>query len=273
MPEGPEIRIAADRIGRVLLGAETSGVYFAFPRLKPFQSELTGQRIVAVATRGKAMLTRFEQGKTIYSHNQLYGRWFTNKSGKQPESRRSLRLALHTALGSAWLFSASEIEVLDDEGLARHPFLSKLGPDILDPELSPEHIAERLMLPRFRGRSLAALYLDQHFLAGLGNYLRTEILFTARLAPGLRPRDLSSSECMTLASETLVLARRSYATAGITLADEYRKAGRRRTSSTRGRQRFWLFGREGQPCYICAELIERETRGSRRLYRCPACQK
>ncbi len=272
MPEGPEIRIAADRIGRVLVGAAPTSVFFAFPELKPFESQLTGQRIAGVVTRGKAMLTQFTCGLTIYSHNQLYGRWFTSKPGKTPGTRRSLRLALHTELGSAWLYSASDIEVLDDSGLAAHPFLSRLGPDILDPEVTPERIVQQLRDPRFSGRSLAALYLDQRFLAGLGNYLRSEILFTAGLAPERRPRDLSDQACERLARETLKLAQRSYRTGGVTLDDEYRagQGGARKTG--RGRQRFWLFDREQQPCYRCEQTILRETRGSRRLYRCPQCQ-
>lgn len=272
MPEGPEIRIAADRIGRVLVGAAPTSVFFAFAGLKAFERELTGQQIIGIGTHGKAMLTKFAHGLTIYSHNQLYGRWFTSKPGETPGTRRSLRLALHTELGSAWLYSASEIEVLDESGLASHRFLSRLGPDILDATLSPQHIVQRLRDPRFSGRSLAALYLDQRFLAGLGNYLRSEILFTAGLAPGLRPRDLSDQACERLARETLVLARRSYQTRGITLDDVHRTTRAGARSSGRGRQRFWLFDREGQRCYRCEQTIQKEISGSRRLYRCPGCQ-
>lgn len=272
MPEGPEIRIAADRIGRVLVGVAPTRVFFAFPSLKPFEEELAGQPITRVATHGKAMLTRFAHGLTIYSHNQLYGRWFTSAPGKLPKTNRSLRLALHTELGSAWLYSASDIEVLDAEGIASHPFLSRLGPDILDPELTPERVVAQLRDPRFAGRSLAALYLDQHFLAGLGNYLRSEILFTAGLAPERRPKELSDQACHALAQETLALARRSYRTGGITLDENHRRLTVRGKSSRSRPQRFWLFDREGQPCYRCAQVIQRETRGSRRIYRCPQCQ-
>lgn len=40
MPEGPEIRIAADRIERALAGRTARSVRFAFPHLQPFESAL-----------------------------------------------------------------------------------------------------------------------------------------------------------------------------------------------------------------------------------------
>jgi endonuclease-8 len=57
--------------------------------------------------------------------------------------------------------------------------------------------------------------LDQSFIAGLGNYLRSEILFAAGLHPDLRPLDLSRKQVGDLARHTLQLSLRSYQTGGI----------------------------------------------------------
>lgn len=268
MPEGPEIRLAADRIADVLVDERLEAVEFAFPDLKPFEARLSGCRVEAVDTRGKAMLTRFDNGLTLYSHNQLYGRWFTAKRGRLPKTGRSLRVALHTARESALLYSASDIEMLDEAGVAAHPFLSKLGPDLLDETLDAATLAKRLDAPRFRGRSVAALYLDQAFLAGLGNYLRSEILFCAGVAPERRPKDLDAGLRRALAEQTLTLGWRSYRTRGLTL-DEAQRA---RLPKGGRRKRFWVFARAGQSCYQCGTKITKEVRGSRRLYRCKVCQ-
>jgi endonuclease-8 len=272
MPEGPEIRLAADRIAKVLEGRVVEDVQFAFPELKPFEKSLRGQVIQRIDTRGKAMLTRFEGGLTMYSHNQLYGRWFTSRRGEWPRTNRSLRVALHTAEHSALLYSASDVELLDADGLAAHAFLNRLGPDLLDPELEATVLADRLQSKAFRGRSLASLLLDQGFLAGLGNYLRSEILFCAGLDPLQRPRQLEDAERLRVAEVALELGWRSYRTRGITL-DEAQRAkleqGRRKGAR---RKRFWVFARAGQRCYRCGTSIVKEVRGSRRLYRCPQCQ-
>ena len=77
-------------------------------------------------------------------------------------------------------------------------------------------IAARLGEKAFRRRALGALYLDQGFLAGNGNYLRSEVLYFSGLHPARRPADLDDAARERLARETLRVARRSYRTAGIT---------------------------------------------------------
>ena len=209
------------------------------------------------------MLTRFDNGLTLYSHNQLYGRWYTARRGQLPQTGRSLRVALHTGTHSALLYSASDISVLNEKELKTHPFLSRLGPDILDTTLTSHTITNRLNQKRFMRRSLAALYLDQSFLAGLGNYLRSEILYRAGLHPKLRPVDITLDAQHHLATETLKICKRSYRTGGITLTH---------TRSRGGRKRFWVFARASRPCYECGQRIVRENYSSRRLYFCPRCQ-
>jgi endonuclease-8 len=271
MPEGPEIRRAADRIADVLVDQPLEKVEFAFPRLRRFEARLAGSRVQEVETRGKAMLTHFDCELTIYSHNQLYGVWKVARRGRLPATRRSLRLALHTPTHSALLYSASDISVLPREDLGLHPFLARIGPDILSRPPSWQEIAQRLVSPAFRGRALGALYLDQGFLAGTGNYLRSEILFCAGLNPWRSAGSLGRGERGRLARETLAVAERSYRSAGITLTPRLAAALRREVRGFE-RRRFFVFARDGSPCYRCGESIQRDAMSSRRIYWCPACQ-
>ena len=271
MPEGPEIRLAADRVARVLVGNRVENVSFGLPQLQGFEKRLTGNTVTAVDTRGKAMLTRFDNGLTIYSHNQLYGRWYTVRRPRMPRTGRQLRIELCTRTHKALLYSASDIDVLDDDQLLKHPFLSRVGPDILDRALTKPDVVERLCDPAFRNRSLGSLYLDQRFLAGNGNYLRSEILWAAGIDPQRKPAGLAAAELETLAEATLRMARRSYRTRGVTvapaLARKLKDAG-----LTYAAYRFYVFGREGRPCRRCESRIERRTLGSRNLFTCPTCQ-
>jgi formamidopyrimidine-DNA glycosylase len=70
MPEGPEIKRAADSLVAALVGKRALLVEFAFPSLYQHARALTGKTILDVTPRGKAMLTQFEGGKTIFSHNE-----------------------------------------------------------------------------------------------------------------------------------------------------------------------------------------------------------
>jgi len=272
VPEGPEIRRAADRIAKVLVGERVEDAWFAFDDLKHWESELEGRRVTAIDTRGKAMLTRFDNDLTIYSHNQLYGRWYTCRRDKPPSTKRSLRVALHTRTHSALLYSASDVDVLAPEHLDEHPFLARVGPDILDPGLKPAGVASRLAEKRFRNRGLGALYLDQAYLAGIGNYLRSEILFVGGEHPATKPAELDESGLKNLAKATLAISRRAYRHRGVTVTPELARTLRAEGQSY-GRYRYWVFGRDGRPCRQCGETIERMDVASRRLYYCPNCQR
>lgn len=271
MPEGPEIRLAADRIAAVLEGEITEHVRFGLARLKRFEKRLGGRTVSSVSTRGKAMLTRFDNDLTIYSHNQLYGRWYSMKRPRMPKTGRQLRIEIQTSTHRALLYSASDIEVLTDRQLERHPFLRRLGPDLLDVNLSADLIAARLRDARFRNRALGSLYLDQGFLAGNGNYLRSEILWIASLNPALKPASLGDDQIEKLAKETLRTVRRSYRTRGITVAPALAKSLKADGFSYEG-YRFYVFGRDGLPCHRCGATIRRDTMGSRNIFVCPGCQ-
>jgi endonuclease-8 len=271
MPEGPEIRRAADSVALALEGRRIEQIRFGLPKLRHHARNLRGYRVSAVETRGKALLTHFEHGYSIYSHNQLYGVWKVIEGHKLPKTNRSLRLLLQTTTHSAILYSASDISVWPSEALHEHPFLAKIGPDIMSPDLHWRDVAARLADTRFANKALSTLYLDQAFLAGNGNYLRSEILHDAGLHDMRSPADLSRGELGRLARSTLELSRRSYETGGITLAPRLAKSLQSK-GLPRGLRRFYVFGRTGRPCYHCSGEIQRRESSGRRLYFCPNCQ-
>ena len=271
MPEGPEIRRAADRVSRVLVGQPIVEAGLHLPALSMSGWHLVGQTVTAVDTRGKAMLTRFDNGMTLYSHNQLYGRWYTMKRPRMPKTQRQLRVELHTATHSALLYSASDIELLNDSELEAHPFLSRIGPDVMDRGLQAQELRQRLESPRFARRRAGSLFLDQAFLAGIGNYLRSEILFVSGVHPSRRPVDLGGDELEKLCSNAIRIARRSYRSGGVTVPPRLERQLKEKSWSFEER-RFHVFGRNGQDCHVCGSEIERLAAGGRKLFLCPRCQ-
>ncbi|MFC0142312.1 endonuclease VIII [Erwinia mallotivora] len=188
MPEGPEIRRAADKLEKAIVGKTLTAVWFAFPQLKTYESSLVGERVDAIETRGKAMLTHFSNGLTLYSHNQLYGVWRVTKTGKDPETGRVLRVRLAAQDKTLLLYSASDIELLNADTLAAHPFLLRVGPDVLD------------------------------------NYLRAEILWQAGVAAQHKAQDLTAEQLEKLADALLAVPRLSYQTRGIARENKHHGA-------------------------------------------------
>src|SRR3546814_12432454 len=123
--------------------------------------------------------------------------------------------------------------------------------------------------PRFAGRSLGSLLLDQGFLAGMGNYLRSEVLFAANLLPQRRPRDLDAGERAALVRELLAIPRHSYAPRGLEpargLRDDY-------LNDNPEGFRFRVFGRAGRPCPSSVVTPQPRDKPDRPLYPFPPPQ-
>jgi endonuclease-8 len=270
MPEGPEIRKAADQVERAIAGKQAVHVAFTQSKLKHWNSILSGRTVRCIETRGKAMLTRFDNNLNIYSHNQLYGRWLCVPPGKLPNTKRQLRLSIKAIDRWALLYSASDIEVLKDNELEHHPFLKKLGPDVLSPKLTIDQVTKRLLDKRFHNRQLGSFLTDQSFVAGLGNYLRCDILFYEKLHPRTKPSQLAPIQIKSLASTILRMPQQSYNTEGIT--NDLNKTKQLLSQGVELEDaRFLVFHREGLLCYCCGEQIQKQNI-SGQCYLCLKCQ-
>lgn len=271
MPEGPEIRKSADKIETAIAGQPTTEVFFAFEHLKPYEAKLTGQTVTHISTHGKALVTHFDNDLCVYSHNQLYGKWMTRKAQNYPQTNRQLRFAIHTERKSALLYSASDIEVLHADEVAEHPFIQRLGPDILDSSVTPDQLLDWVQSKAFYRRQFTTLLLDQSFLCGVGNYLRSEILFVSRIYPKRRPTDCDRDQLARFADAALAVPQQSYQHGGIT-SDLAIAADLKQRGFPRRQYRHWVFGRDGQGCFVCGTKIVKERSGGRRYYYCPQCQ-
>ncbi|MFK5986967.1 MAG: endonuclease VIII [Pseudomonadota bacterium] len=270
MPEGPEIRRAADVVAKYIEHQVVKKIYFAHEHLKNFEKTLLGLKVIKVSTRGKAMLCHFDNGLSIYSHNQLYGRWYCLEHGQQIETKRSLRLSITTTKGVAQLYSASDIGVLNSQEIKLHPLLSRMGPDVLDSQLTSSDIIQRLNLKKFKFRQLGQILTDQAFIAGIGNYLRCEILFICGLHPKVKALDCSKNKLKQLARKIIDLPRQSYIHQGIT--NNLVSAQKMMDNGVSFEQaRFYVFRREDLSCYRCQTAIVKTNTGQA-CFLCPECQ-
>lgn len=267
MPEGPEIRRAAQAVQRGIAG-QPLRLTLAHPALAPMERALRGAIVESVSARSKAMLTRFSTGDVLYSHNQLYGEWVVDRPD-EPLRARAIRLVLEAPAQRAVLYSATDFAWLRHGEEDAHPYIAKLGPEVLDEATSVRDIAARLA--QFPRRRIAEALLDQQVLAGLGNYLRSEIAFVAKLNPWRRLGELGDTERHRLARVVHDITHRSFRTDGVCVPMALYRAQRQQGADFES-ARFFVFDRAQQPCRECGAAIERATLGGRKLFVCVACQ-
>jgi len=271
MPEGPEIRRAADRIGKALIGQTLQSVNLPYVTFLGREHLIEGQTVVDVTSRAKAMLIRFENGWTMYSHNQLYGRWTVNLVSTKNTMRRSLRAEFCTSKHAIRLWSATDIDLIPTAEEPLHTFLARLGPDVLDERVTAEVLHQQLVSKQCFRKKAATLMLDQRSFAGLGNYLRSEILFAAGVHPDDRPCDLPEERLKIWAEAIKSVTVQAYEKGGVTVPKEVAAAGKAR-GEPRRTWRHYAFCRNERPCLKCATLVVRLRYGGRRLDHCPQCQ-
>ena len=271
MPEGPEIRRAADRINKVLVGFEIIESDFFYDRIKAKSYVVKDKNIKEITTRGKAMLIRFENGWSMYSHNQLYGRWTVNLKTTEINSNRALRVIFKTNKHTVRLWSSTDIELIKTSDEIKHPFLKRIGPDVLNESCSTKLIEERLRSNSFKKKKASTLMLDQSFLAGLGNYLRSEILFDAHIHPDQRPCDLEKTKITNWAISIKNISKLAYVSGGFTVLKSISDSNKKKGEPKRS-YRHAVFMRYGYECISCNSSIERLWYGKRKLDFCPNCQ-
>ena len=272
MPEGPEIHRAANRIAKALVGKTLDNVEFHYKTVEGLEHYFLGKEVEYVKARSKGLLISVGD-YVMYSHNQLYGRWTVNRATTKPRpTNRSLRVLFSNDKSTARLWSATDIEILEPWELPGHPYLAKLGPDVADLEVKYEDVLAQVSNPKFARRQLSGLLLDQGFLAGVGNYLRSEILFAAGISPYRKTGSLSDEELHQLAKSAIEITALAYHEKGVTVPQELYQA-LRDNGLSRYQARHYVFTRDGLECHNCQSLIVHTRLSSRRLDYCPTCQK
>lgn len=135
-------------------------------------------------------------------------------------------------------------------------------------------------------RPIGAALLDQQIVAGIGNYLRAEILFDCRLDPWQKVADLTPDDLERLCNSIVLMAQRAYSMGGVTVSpeDRIRLLSDRSLVYQLGSEfgsRHYVFRRTNLPCLRCNDIIRQlrqvtrndlESEKTRIIYFCPTCQ-
>lgn len=104
--------------------------------------------------------------------------------------------------------------------------LKDVGPDLLQDYITIEQYYGVLTRPRLSSKTVMAFLLEQKYFSGVGNYLRSEILYACKLSPkrtlgSLKPEDIGN-----LYRNTLSILGESLRCGGLTIATYWDPEGR-----------------------------------------------
>ncbi len=281
MPELPEVETVKRRLAEVLPGKTFADVQILAP--KSFigdVSSVRGAKIIDVSRRSKVLHLHLNTDILLATHLKMTGQLIyldgdQRVGGGHPTADWTRTLpSNHTRIqyeftdGSQLFFNDQRLfgwmKVVDQEQLLR--MHAKLGPDIIDPVVTPKYFFERL---QNRSVPIKVALMDNSIVAGVGNIYACDALNLARISPFRSANSLSFEEVQRLLEATLVVIHRGIDLQGATTDGKYLTVD----GMAGGYQEKMLtYKREGLPCYNCGNSIKKVKFRGRGTYYCEACQ-
>ena len=217
MPEGPEVKrmamgLAREASGRKLIGIDTiSGRYMKKPvdGLSEIVAELP-LHVIGAGCHGKFMYLLLEEGWSVWSTLGMTGGWSV-------DSGRHARVRLRFEDGNIHFNDQRNFGTMT---LRKGPNalkkkLASLGPDIMERDFRPERIVHSL---RKRDNwNVTKALMDQSVVAGIGNYVKAEALWLARVDPWANVHDLTDAELTELVMAANRVCEESFRSGGATM--------------------------------------------------------
>ena len=271
MPEGDTIFRAARTLNRALAGRIVTRFESVYPALTRVDVDrpITGRVIEAVSSRGKHLLIAFSGDLVLHTHMRMHGSWHIYRPGERWQApSHDMRIVIGTDAYVAVAFNVPIAEFLTGTALVRHAQIQALGPDLADPSFDRDDVRRRLAA--HGDEPINDVLLNQHVLSGIGNVLKSEVLFVARLNPFTFVREIDDATINRLIDASIRLMRMNL-TDSVSMPPAF---GRRTTGSLDPRAKLFVYGRGGKPCRTCGTPIEARKTGvdSRLTYWCPTCQ-
>src|SRR4051795_11996418 len=158
---------------------------FRIPQLATL--DLAGATVNEVQPRGKHLLIRLDDGRTLRTHFRMDGSWHIYRPGTRWHGGPGydVRLVLATDDWECVGYRLHDVDLVptaEEDRLVGHP-----GPDVLGPDWNLEEARRRL---RERpDEQIGVAILDQRNLAGIGNLYKVESLFLCGVHPWSRVAD------------------------------------------------------------------------------------
>lgn len=228
MPEVMEIRKYADFINHLFKGKKLSNINIINGRYKKHDAfdsyELIKKalplKLLNVKTKGKFIYWELEKGFYLLNTLGLSGGWAWQKTtNSKYQVPQLLEYVDKTKIESYLLRAISHINVefiFGDEKLAFFDMLSfgtlkvinnlktlqsklnTIGPDIMDEDTTLDVFTSRIKLNSNIDKEIGVVLMNQKLISGIGNYIRADTLWLAKINPFKKVSKLTDGEIKTL---------------------------------------------------------------------------
>ncbi|KMK53065.1 Formamidopyrimidine-DNA glycosylase [Fructobacillus sp. EFB-N1] len=273
MPELPEVETVRRGLTALVQGAKINSVAVPYPKaivsdLTNFQTDLAGATIDKIDRRGKFLLFRLSNQKTLVSHLRMEGQYSVEPVGETPHKHTEVIFTLDDdrdlmyndtrRFGRMQLVPTGK-EYQEVSGLA------KMGPEPTEADLDITYLTSILAKSH---RKIKPFLLDQSNVAGLGNIYTDEVLWQTKVHPETLTDHLSAEEVSNLRQNIIQEINRATVHHGTTVhsfSNVFGEVGQFQNELD-------VYGRAGEPCRRCGTTLVKIKVTQRGTTYCPNCQ-
>ena len=269
MPEGPEVRKTTDGLAECFLNREIELLEFSsgrYGRKDPvgyldFCEDLP-KLVTGVGCKGKFIYFLFADGSSLWNTLGMSGYW-SSTPGKH------VRAAMSTTDHSTMFyndmrnFGTFKYTSSQDD---LNKKLSSLGPDLLSEDVSLELFKQSLLKGRRSQKPISQLLMDQSVVSGIGNYLKAEILYSARISPHRLCKDITEEELQSLFHASRSIIKLSYESGGATIKNYKAPSGKNGVYT----RRFAVYNQKNDP--LGHNVVREKTADKRTTHWVPELQ-
>ncbi len=293
LPELPEVETVSKGLKLKIVGKKISKYQqfrknLRWPIPTYIKEIIEGTVVKSIGRRGKFLLINLDVDYTIIIHLGMSGRLLIYNSfdkDRKPSIENEMGIFIHTIVklgkhdhikfdfddGSQMVFNDvrrfGAIDLIRSEKLVFHKWLSKLGPEPLSNNFSPQVLQKKIENKKC---SIKVAILDQGIVSGVGNIYACEALWEAKISPFKICSKLTDRDCYSLVRELRNVLKKAIDSGGSSLKDF------KATGGELGyfQNLFSVYSREKLKCKrkSCKGKIKRQVQSGRSTFFCINCQ-
>tara|TARA_B100000475_G_C14998603_1_gene315382 strand:+ start:580 stop:1377 length:798 start_codon:yes stop_codon:yes gene_type:complete len=264
MPEGPEVKIVSDYLNRKLENKEiTSFSYCSKPykikygKIVKQLNQYTPFHFSKFFCIGKSSFLKLDHKNYFSFHLGMTGKWSEKKE-------KHTHLSIQTSDKFTIYFTDTRrfgnIKLINNIDLKNNYF--KYG-DLLNNDTPIEEFTDHLIKNIKSSQEICKILLNQKYFCGVGNYLKSEILYKAKIHPHKKWHDLNRKDILNLCKFTKSTMIASYNSGGAELRDF-------KNPKKDSKLKLLAYGKESDPKGRL--IINDITNDKRRTFWCPEIQ-
>ena len=274
MPELPEVETVRNILKLWVKGKKIKNCNIYYENVLEnvsfcdFKSKIINQKIHDIERKGKYLIFILDD-YVLLSHLRMEGKYYLlddNRLDKNMNDHKIITFLLddNKILLYHDVRKFGKMKLLNKNNYMEDISLAKLGKE-------PFTITKEELFNSIKSSNMPIkkLLLDQSNIAGLGNIYADEVLFLSKIHPLRKGKEISEEECQIIIENSVIVLNKAIELGGSTIRSYHSGAG----VDGKFQNRLNAYGKQGEKCLFCNNIIEKMFVGGRGTHYCPNCQK